>query len=442
MASTEPGTAARVIAHSDLDDFAASDAADGITFLNEVAGQFPDAISFAAGRPHEDFMSVDDIARDLDAYRGWLARHDVSTTEARARILQYGPAVGIINDLIADHLAKDENIEVEPTDVLVTNGASEALWLTLATVMKPATDELIVVTPNYPGVWGAARSLKLRTQPAHVNGRGGLGVVEAAQRTIDAGMRPRALYVSSDSGNPTGVSLTDAHRAEVLDAAHRLDMLVIEDNPYSLVAGPVKRLPSLKSLDTDGRVVRLGSFSKSIFPGLRVGYAVADSRVQRHDGRFESLAVTLSRLKAVVTVNTSPVAQALVAGRLIANDLSLRQANRPVRQAYRRNRRAMVAALERHVGSQEGVSWRVPDSGFFMQVDTDFPLGDHDVATSAGQFGVLWTPLTHFYGEHPAPSGMRLAYSYTDPDEIDRGIERLARFLRAARANEGNTRAG
>ncbi|RKT79523.1 (S)-3,5-dihydroxyphenylglycine transaminase [Terracoccus luteus] len=426
----------------DLADFAASDAAEGITFLNEVAARFPDAISFAAGRPHDGFMSLDDIGRDLQTYRSWLQDRGVRDDEARARVLQYGPATGIVNDVIVEHLAKDEGIAVRPDAVLLTNGAAEALWLTLATVLRPERDDLLVVAPNYPGVWGAAESLGLVTRPAPADEDLGRSLESAAQLSFQAGRRPRAVYLSSDSGNPTGVSLTERQRSEVLGVARDLDLVVIEDNPYSLVAGPADRRPSLKELDPDGAVVRLGSFSKTIFPGLRVGYAVADRLVQRSDGTTETLATTMSRLKAMVSVNTSPVAQACVAGRLISNGLSLRHANSAVAQTYRRNRTAMVEALRRRLSDIDGVSWTTPDSGFFLQLDTTFDLGDDELLRSAEEFGVLWTPLRHFYGAHPAPAGMRLSYSFTDPDEIDRGVERLARFLTETSTNTKESHVG
>lgn len=174
-----------------------------------------------------------------------------------------------------------------------------------------------------------------------------------------AGLRPRALYVVPDFANPSGATMGETVRSSLLELADQLDLLIVEDSPYRLIGG-AGRLPSLKAQDANCRVVHLGSFAKTVFPGVRVGYCLADQRT----GPGTVLADQLAKIKSMVTVNTSPVTQAIVAGCLLEHGYSLERANSRETEAYRRNLAYLVAGLAERFGpdarDEYGVSWNVP----------------------------------------------------------------------------------
>ena len=151
--------------------------------------------------------------------------------------------------------------------------------------------------------------------------------LEAAIRAEHArGRRPRAFYVVPDHSNPAGTTMPCQTRHELLDLAARHDILIWRTAPTGWSArGP--HLPTLKSLDRQRRVIHLGSFSKTAFPGARVGFAVADQTVTDAAGRTGLLADELAKIKSMVTVNTSPLSQAAVAGMLLACDGRLSELN-------------------------------------------------------------------------------------------------------------------
>ncbi len=406
-----------------------------MNFLNEVAQHFPDAISFAAGRPYEGFFDLDAVHRYLEVYRKHLtAELDGDTVRVHRTILQYGRTKGIIHDLIARHLDVDENISADPASVVVTVGCQEALYLTLRALRRTDNDALLAVVPSYVGAHGAAQLTDMRLLPVADSAQGiDLDdLVTVVRNARKSGLRPRALYIIPDFANPSGTSLSLETRQELLRIAGELDVLILEDNPYGLfgpqdACGP----PTLKSLDRSERVVYLGSFAKTGIPGARVGYAVADQRVTMPDGTTQTLADQLAKIKSMLTVNTSPIAQAVIGGKLLENGCSLRDANRAERQIYQANLRHVLAGLADRFppGRDPRITWNTPTGGFFLVMSVPFPAGDDLLEHSARRHGVLWTPLHHFYGDGLPRRNIRLSFSHLTPEEIGTGLDRLADFV-------------
>jgi len=303
--------------HASLED----PALESMNFLNEVASRYPDAVSFASGRPCEEFFDVALIHRYIDSFCDYL-RNELGYSEARLSqaLFQYGRTKGIVHDLIARHLAIDEGIHVDPESVVVTVGCQEAMLIVLRAIRRDERDVVLSISPVYVGLTGAARLVDMPVWPVR-SGPSGIDLEDLAaqaRRAREAGCRPRACYVMPDFANPSGVSLSVPLRERLLEVAAQEDLLLLEDNPYGTF-GDGARLPTLKALDTGRRVVYLGSFAKTGFPGARVGYAVADQRVAADDGTASLLADELSKIKSMVSVNTSPVAQAVVGGKLLEN---------------------------------------------------------------------------------------------------------------------------
>ncbi|WP_374251201.1 PLP-dependent aminotransferase family protein [Micromonospora sp. R77] len=419
-------------------------ALNSMNFLNEVAQQYPDAVSFAAGRPYEEYFSVDALHRHLETFRRHLADDlGQGPEQIRRTLLQYGRTKGIVHHLIARHLAVDERITVDPESIVVTVGCQEAMFLVLRALRADPRDVLLAVAPTYVGLTGAARLVDLPVRPV-TGGPAGIDLADLRaqlHRARAEGLRPRACYLMPDFANPSGVSMDLDRRRRLLDLAAEEELLLIEDNPYGLFpAGDADRLPTLKALDTRRRVVHLGSFAKTVLPGARVGYVVADQRVSGSDGAVGPLADQLAKIKSMVTVNTSPIAQAVIGGALLAYDCSLVAANVRERAAYARNLRHLLDGLARRFPAGGPVRWNAPAGGFFVVLTVPFGVDDALLHRSAREYGVLWTPMAHFYADGAPVEALRLSVSAVTPAQIEVGLDRLAALVTdelAARAGSG-----
>ncbi|HEY0699641.1 MAG TPA: PLP-dependent aminotransferase family protein [Micromonospora sp.] len=408
-----------------------------MNFLNEVAGRFPDAISLAAGRPHESFHSVADIGRYVDVYVAHLEREGRTPEQIRTLLTQYGRTNGQIHPLIARMLATDEGIDVPAEAVMVTAGCQEAMLIALRGICAGPSDVLLTSEPCYVGITGAARVLGIPVVgvPEHRDGLDPAEVARVAREVRARGLTPRALYLLPNFANPSGISLDVATRRALLSVAAEEDLLLLEDDPYGLFGLDDTARPTLKALDTGRRVIYLGSFAKSCFPGARVGFLVADQTVRTPDGGRMLLAEALSTVKSMVTVNTAPVAQAVIGGMLVDSGFSLRAGNQRKIAFYRENLRTLVAALDRCLTPLRNVHptirWNVPDGGFFAVLDVPMVADEKLLEISAREFGVLWTPMSFFYADGGGRRAIRLSCSYVSPQQIDEGVRRIAALVTA-----------
>jgi (S)-3,5-dihydroxyphenylglycine transaminase len=407
-----------------------------MTFLNEITAEFPHAISFAPGAPYEPFFADIAVGPLLDTFIEARRAAGFSEEAVRRHVFQYGPSRGIINDLVAAALRLDGVIDVPPDAIVITVGCQEALYLTLR-VLHPSGASLAVPDPSYVGVTAAADSLDIPVHPVPDDGTGPdlAALRQTAERERAAGRRLRALYVSPDFANPSGSRLTLAARQALLATASALDLILIEDNPYAFTAAADDRLPSLKSLDREGRVVHTGTFAKVAAPGARVGYVVADQWVTSHSSVPVRLAAMIAAAKNAVTLNTSPLAQALVGGLLLRHGGSIAELGQRKAAHLRGNRAVLLQQLVHNFGqpgrSGVGVRWWAPEGGYFVQMELPVDADDALLRYSAQTFGVLWTPMRGFYLGAGGERGIRLSCSTLEHAEIIEGAARLADFVHA-----------
>jgi (S)-3,5-dihydroxyphenylglycine transaminase len=409
---------------------------DTMNFLNEVTLRYPDAISFAPGRPYDGFFDSEEIFSHIRRYLDHLMDQGSSPEQIRTAIYQYGLTAGQIREIIADSLRVDENVDVPAESIVVTVGAQEAMLLVLRALITGPDDVLLASSPCYVGIIGAARLLDIAVAPVEEREDGfSCADLEAAILAERAqGRRPRAFYVIPDHSNPSGTTIDLPTRAELLELAARYDLLILEDSPYRLVS-PGVPLPTLKSLDRDGTVVHLGSYSKTVFPGARVGFVIADQRVTDDGGRTSLLADELAKIKSMVTVNTSSLSQAVVAGTLLAAGGRISELNAKAATYYGEAMQCTLRQLDKHLPAERraalGVRWNSPSGGFFMTMQVSFRTDDDALTRSAQDFGVIWTPMKYFYPLGGGHHGIRLSVSYLTPAEIEEGIARLAGFIEA-----------
>lgn len=398
---------------------------EAMNVLNEIAGRYPDAISLAAGRPPDDLLPVERI-------HGWLAayiRHHASlegrSENSVAKALgQYSDTNGIILSHIARHLKVDEGLSIPPQACMITNGAQEAILICLLGLV--GRDRAIAAAdPTYVGLSGAAAALgaELVTVPS-----GPRFVDDLAQRLAErpAAARPvGAVYCIPDFGNPLGEVMALEDRRRLLALAETHDFHIIEDAAYRAYRYEGATLPSLKALDTHGRVALIISFAKTFMPGARTAVLVAETV----DGSGRVLAERLAWLKSYVSVATSPITQAILAGHLLETQHSLRATIAPRVDYCRANRDLMIAALERHLGGVPGVSWSRPAGGFFLVLELPAPFSTLELERCA-EAGVIVVPVSMFSADGRGVRQVRLAFSNVRPERIDEAIARLALFVR------------
>lgn len=410
---------------------------DSMNFLNEVTFRFPEAISFAPGRPFDGFFDVEQIFTGVRIYLNHLAEAGRTPEQIRSELFQYGPSAGSIRGILAQWLRNDEGIDVPPESIVVTVGCQEAMVLALRGLIRGPQDALLVSSPCYVGIIGAARLLDIEPVPV-AEREDGLHVADVAAAVHEQrarGLRPRAFYIVPDHTNPSGMTLPLDARWELLELAEQLDLLILEDSPYRLVSAG-KRLPTLKALDRSRRVVHLGSFSKTLFPGARVGFAIADQTVSS-PGRDRAglLADELAKIKSMITVNTSALSQAAVAGLLLAGDSSSAditcQPSAHYADSMAYTLECLDAAFPVECRERLGVRWNRPEGGFFLAMNVAFTADDAALVRSAERYGVLWTPMNYFYPAGGGERALRLSISYLDRARIAAGIGRLARFVEA-----------
>jgi (S)-3,5-dihydroxyphenylglycine transaminase len=419
---------------------------DTMNFLNEVTFRYPKAISFAPGRPYDGFFDTEQIFTHIRSYLDYLAAEGNSPGQIRSALFQYGPTAGRIRELIASSLREDENIDVPAESIVVTVGCQEAMLLVLRALISGPEDVFLVSSPCYVGITGAARLLDIEVTEVEEREDGFrcADLDQAIRAELASGRRPRAFYVVPDHSNPAGTTMPIETRRDLLELAARRGIMIVEDSPYRMVS-PAPHLPTLKSLDRQRRVIHLGSFSKTAFPGARLGFAVADQPVTGPAGRTGMLADELAKIKSMVTVNTSPLSQAVIGGMLLACGGRVSELNMEAAAYYANAMRATLQQLDRCFPADRraalGVRWNEPAGGFFLTMRVPFTADNAALERSAEDFGVIWTPMSYFHPHGGGDHSIRLSVSYLTQDEIVDGIARLASFVEIEAKRHSTSRA-
>ena len=377
------------------------DVGDGIASVLALLGR-PDVISFAGGFPDPETFPRGRVATLLQEF--------VETGESTA--FQYAPTRGLAGalDALTGRLERLQGLRPAEDELLITSGGIEALELIGKSFLDPG-DVVVVEAPTYLGSIQSFRSFQAALVPVALD-EDGLNVAELEQRLAD-GLRPKLLYTIPDHQNPGGVSLAADRRSALVELARLYGFLVVEDVAYRELAFDGKSLPSLWSLGPD-IVVQVGTTSKTLFPGVRLGWAVGPAKV-------------VDRLVAAKQV-TDQCAGAL--GQRLFEESERRgwideQLVRS-RALYERKCGRTLAALERSL--PDPARWTTPHGGFFTWLK--LPGADAvELAARAVAQGVAVVPGMLFFPDERGGDSVRLSYSLVDAERIDEGIERLASIL-------------
>lgn len=407
-----------------------------MNFLNEIAMSFPNAISLASGRPQSRFFDKQDWPSYEHRFTDYYAKEQGCSVAAAEKLLcQYAPSAGIINGILQRHLQRDEWIETDAQNIIVTNGCQEALALLCLHELQQPNDCMLTLDPSYIGFSGLLAAIGKRVEAVDVNRV--YSTDETGQRAFEwsylrekvaqirqAGGVPKAIYINPDFNNPLAYCLSLADRLSLLQVCHELEIKIIEDNPYSRFNYAGQRIRSLKALDQQDIVYHIGSFSKTFCPGVRMGYLLVPEKMP---SSLEGLVA----LKSLVSVNSSSLAQSVIGGFLLQNDYTLDARMTMVNAQYVRQRDATMAALTQYLSDLHGVSWDTPQGGFFVVVSLPFDFSESDVYQCADAHSVICMPVGFFSLTPELWRGkVRLAFSNFDPEVLTEGVLRFSRYVK------------
>ncbi|TFC74117.1 PLP-dependent aminotransferase family protein [Cryobacterium sp. TMS1-20-1] len=366
----------------------------------------PEVVSLAGGMPYVAALPEDLVINAMDRVM----------REKGATALQYGSGQGIplLREQILDVMAL-EGIKANADDVVVTTGSQHALELVSKLFLDPG-DVVISEGPSYVTAMVIFKSYQAEVDhvPMDENGLIPAALSEHIAALKAAGRTIKFLYTIPSFHNPAGVTLSWERRLEILEICRSNNILVLEDNPYGLLYFDKPAPDAIRSLERDG-VVYLGTFSKTLAPGFRVGWALAPHAIREK--------LVLANEAAVLS--PSSFTQMVISEYLSTADWK-GQIN-TFRGVYHERKNAMLSALDEYLPD---LTWTNPTGGFYVWVTLPEQLDSKAMLPRAVKELVAYTPGTAFYGNGDGRQNMRLAFCYPTPDNIRVGIRRLATVIR------------
>lgn len=370
------------------------------------ATEQPDIISFAGGLPAPELFPVADILS---------AAERVLSQSGAAGSLQYSPTEGFpaLREAFAAESRK-RGIECSANDILITTGSQQPLDLA-GKIFLNEGDYVLTENPTYLAAIQAFQFYEVRFAAVPTDDAG--LIPEALPELIER-ERPKFLYTIPNFQNPTGVTLTAERRQSLYSIAARYGLIIVEDDPYGSLRYAGNSLPPIKSLDSDGIVIYLSTVSKTIAPGLRVGWAVAGSEIL---GK-------MTIAKQAADLHTSSFDQRIVYRYL--TEFNSEAHIELIRKSYRERFLVMDASLRKFMPL--GFNWTRPEGGMFLWVTCPEYVDTNELMREALLRKVLFVPGRDFFPDASGQRFMRLNFSNATPEQIREGIQRLAEVCHAA----------
>jgi len=367
----------------------------------------PEIISFAGGLPAPELFPVEAIRK---------ATNDV-LDEAGRVALQYGPTEGYLplRKQICQRLKEKNSIDCGPEKVLITAGSQQGLDFVARLFVNPG-DVILMESPSY---LGAISAFKV-SQPNFVEvptDEFGMDM-DALENILATTDRVKMIYVIPDFQNPSGRTWPMERRVRFMEIINKYEVPVIEDNPYGELRFKGEFLPSLKSMDSKGLVVYLGTFSKILAPGYRLGWIVADGDI------MEKLVL----LTQAAVLQTSTISMMIVSKFLEQNDLDAHVEK--IREVYKHRCDLMLKTMDEYFPKE--AKYTYPDGGLFTWVELPEHIDTKVLASKALDKLVAYVPGIGFFPNGDTHNCMRLNYSNMPDERIVEGIKRLAEVLKEA----------
>jgi len=377
--------------------------------------QQPDIISFAGGLPAPEFFPIREFKE---------ACHYVLENEGTVA-LQYSPTEGYwpLKEYLAETMSK-YGILVEPENILMVSGSQQGLDL-LGKLFIDRDACIICSRPTYLGALQAWNAYEVRYESVPLDDEG--MVVEDILPIIEAGNRPRFVYVLPNFHNPAGTTLSAERRERLVEIARQYDLVIIEDDPYGQLRYEGEHLPPVVVMDDElrsnkvpayrGNVIYTSTFSKILAPGLRLAWVIAPVEV------IEKLV----QVKQGADLHTSTFTQ-YIAYEVIREPSWMKNHIQMIRKVYRERRDVMLKALEEFM--PDGTRWTHPKGGLFLWVSLPKGYDTNKIFPKAIEQKVAYVPGTAFHPNGGGENTMRLNFSYSKPEIIYEGIQRLAKVVK------------
>jgi 2-aminoadipate transaminase len=368
----------------------------------------PEVVSLAGGMPYVQALSTDVMAQTAERV----------LRERGTQALQYGSGQGdvTLREQILQVMA-EVGIRAHPDDIVVTTGSQMALDLVTRVFCDPG-DVVLAEAPSYVGALGVFRSYQCDVRHVAMDDHGLIpaALEEMIAQVRAAGGRIKLLYTIPNFHNPAGVTQSAARRQEILRIAQREGIAILEDDPYGLLGFEGAPPRAIRADDPDG-VIYLGSFSKTIAAGLRVGWVVAPHGVREKLVLAAEAAVLCPSNYAQLTVSEYLAHQ------------PWREQIKVFAELYRERRDTLLDGLQAMMPA--GTRWTIPAGGFYSWLTLPHGLDATAMLPRALQALVAYVPGTGFFVDGQGQSNLRLSYCYPEPDRITEGVRRLAGVIEA-----------
>ncbi len=366
-----------------------------------------DMISFGGGLPNPETFPSQEIKNILD---------DIIDNYASSA-LQYGQTDGLayLKNELKNYLLKDENININPDNMMITTGSQQALYA-LTKIFANPNDYVITEAPTYVGMISSLNANSVRAVSVNMDNHGMItdDLENKLKMLKSMGIKPKFIYTIPTFQNPAGYTMDLDRRKHLLEIAYDYNIPVIEDNPYGDLRYSGNKLPTLKSLDANDIVTYLGTFSKVMAPGLRTGFTLSQPEVIH---RF-------NMLKQSLDLASDSLSQ-YIAYEYLKRGIIYEQVPKTI-ELYKRKRDIMLESLD---DNMENAEWSRPDGGMFLWVKLNKNIDSSKMLKRAIENKVAYVTGSAFYYNNPEKNTMRLNFTYSKDDDIKEGIKRLAKTI-------------
>lgn len=371
--------------------------------------QRPEIISFAGGLPSPESFPVQHLKKIVC---------ELFDSEDAVKALQYGTTEGDqeLREILVERYRK-EGLKIKLENLIITTASQQALDLLPKIFIDPG-DKIICGLPSYLGGISAFGFYGAKMEGIELDKYGmRADLLEKKLQKMKAfGEKPKFIYTIPDFQNPAGITMPESRRQEIIDIAHKYDVLIVEDSPYRELRFEGKDQKMIYAMDNSGHVISIGTFSKILAPGFRIGWVIAD----------EAIIDKLVTAKQTADLCTSPFVQKIAARYLRSGIFDLHLET--IISMYREKRDIMLKALKEYM--PEGVSWTEPEGGLFLFLTLPGYMDAQKLFMQAIEEKVAFVLGTVFYCDGCGTNTMRLNFSYPSKEMNVEGIKRLASAIR------------
>ncbi len=374
----------------------------------------PQMISFAGGLPGPEAFPLEELKDIIDRT---IAEHGSS-------VFQYGTTEGYtpLRESICDLMYHIYGLSASPDNILVTSGSQQALYLLCKVLLNPG-DAVITENPTFVGAISCFRSFMAEIHPLAI-GNSGMDPVELDKKICEliiAGKKPRFIYTIPSIHNPTGITVDNSRRKAIYSVASKHDLMIVEDDPYGMIRYDNKHVVPFKNIDTEKRIVYLGSFSKTVSPGMRTGWLNAQEETVRRctiakQGE-DTCSHTMSQFVIHEFIDTGSIYEQI----------------ERVKKIYRDKRDLMTDAIDRIIPS---ALYETPGGGLFLWLKFPENINTMTMHEKALKRNVAYVSGNSFYPGQGGENEMRLNFSFSSPSDIEEGIMRLGEVIEEESAKQ------